>query len=117
MRVKRGITSRNRHKRVYKLAKGFQNRRKNVFTFAKISVDIALARAYSGRKRKKRDYRGLWIARINAAARLSGISYSRLINGLQKANIELDRKSLAAIAMEDPTAFAAIAEKAKAALA
>jgi large subunit ribosomal protein L20 len=117
MRVKRGIVSRRRHNKIRKLAKGFRNRRKNVITFAKDAVMRSQANAYAGRKLKKRDFRKLWISRINAAARLQELSYSRLMHGLVLAEIELDRKTLAALAVEDPTAFADVCEKAKTALA
>lgn len=117
MRVKRGTVSRRRHKRMQALAKGFRGRRKNVFTFVKGAVQKALRNAYHGRKRKKRDYRALWIVRINAAARQNNISYNKLICGLNRANITLDRKALAQIAVEDPQGFAALAEKARSAAA
>ncbi len=115
MRVKRGFASRRRHKRVFKQAKGFKGRRKNVFTFAKTAVERSMAYAYRDRKVRKRDFRRLWITRINAAARISGLSYSALMFGLKKANIELDRKVLADIAVRDPEGFAQIAEQAKSA--
>lgn len=117
MRVKGGIVSRRRHKRVLKLAEGFRGRRSKCYKLAKRSIQKSLQHAYKGRKMKKRDFRSLWIIRINAAARLSGLSYSKLILGLKKANIGLDRKVLADIAARDAASFAAIAEKAKAALA
>ena len=116
MRVKRGFASRRRHKRRLKLAEGFRGRRKNCFKLAKRAVEKALQFSYRDRRAKKRDFRGLWIVRINAAARLNGLSYSKLINGLAKANVELDRKVLAELAFHDPASFAVIAEKAKAAL-
>ena len=116
MRVKRGYASRRRHKRRLKLAEGFRGRRSDCFKLAKRSVEKALQYAYRDRRAKKRDFRGLWIVRINAAARMSGISYSALINGLSKAQVELDRKVLAELAFSDPASFAVIAEKAKAAL-
>jgi large subunit ribosomal protein L20 len=99
-----------------KLAEGFRGRRKSCFKLAKRAVEKALQFSYRDRRAKKRDFRGLWIVRINAAARLNGMSYSRFICGLTKANIELDRKVLAEIAFHDPASFAVIAEKAKAAL-
>jgi large subunit ribosomal protein L20 len=115
-RVKRGVTAHARHKKVLKLAKGYREARSRVFRVAKQAVTRAGQYSYIHRKQKKRTFRSLWIARINAAARLSGISYNRFIAGLIKAGIELDRKVLADIAVRDPNAFAAIAEKAKAAL-
>jgi large subunit ribosomal protein L20 len=116
-RVKRGVTARRRHKKVIKMAKGYYNARRKVFRVAKQAVTKALQYAYIGRKQKKRQFRSLWIVRINAAARLHGLSYSRFMNGLLKANITLDRKALADIAIHDPAAFGAIAEQAKRALA
>ena len=116
-RVKRGVTARRRHKKVIKMAKGYYNARRKVFRVAKQAVTKALQYAYIGRKQKKRQFRSIWIVRINAAARQHGLSYSRFMNGLLKANITLDRKALADIAMHDPAAFGAIAEQAKRALA
>ena len=116
-RVKRGVTARRRHKKIIKLAKGYFNARRKVFRVAKQAVTKAGQYAYIGRKQKKRQFRSLWIVRINAAARLHGLSYSRFINGLLKANVTLDRKALADIAIHDPAAFGAIAEQAKRALA
>lgn len=116
-RVKRGVTARARHKKVLKLAKGYFNARRKVFRVAKQAVTKAAQYAYIGRKQRKRQFRSLWIVRINAGARIHGISYSRLMNGLKKANINVDRKVLADIAMHDIAAFGALAEKAKAALA
>ncbi len=116
-RVKRGVTARARHKKIIKQAKGYQGRRKNVYRVAVQAVTKAGQYAYRDRRQKKRQFRQLWIARINAGARECGLSYSRLINGLKKAAIEIDRKMLADLAMNDAAAFAAIAEKAKAALA
>lgn len=116
MRVKRGITSRRRHKRRLKLAEGFRGRRNGSFKLAKLAVEKALQFSYRDRRGKKRDFRGLWITRINAAARISGLSYSKFVKGLSDANIQLDRKVLAEIAFADPASFAVIAEKAKAAL-
>lgn len=115
-RVKRGVTARARHKKVIKLAKGYRGRRKNVFRVAKQAVIRAGQMAYRDRRQRKRQFRALWITRINAAARLHGLSYSRLINGLSIAEIEIDRKVLADIAVHDPAAFGAIAAQAKAAL-
>ena len=116
-RVKRGVTARRRHKKIIKLAKGYFNARRKVFRVAKQAVTKAAQYAYIGRKQRKRQFRGLWIVRINAAARLHGLSYSRFMNGLLKANVNLDRKVLADIAIHDPAAFGAIAEQAKRALA
>ncbi|MFN3702331.1 50S ribosomal protein L20 [Thermomonas sp.] len=116
-RVKRGVTARARHKKVIKAAKGYYNARRKVFRVAKQAVTKALQYAYIGRKQKKRQFRTLWIARINAAARANGMSYSRFMNGLQKAGITLDRKVLADIAVHDAAGFAALTEKAKGALA
>nr|VFJ55173.1 MAG: LSU ribosomal protein L20P [Candidatus Kentron sp. FW]VFJ66269.1 MAG: LSU ribosomal protein L20P [Candidatus Kentron sp. FW] len=115
-RVKRGVTAHARHKKVIKLAKGYYGRRKNVYRVAKQAVIKAGQYAYRDRRQRKRQFRALWIIRINAAARECGLSYSRLMNGLKKANIEVDRKMLADIAVFDQPAFAVLAEKAKAAL-
>ncbi len=115
-RVKRGVTARARHKKVIAQAKGYQGRRKNVFRVAKQAVIRAGATAYRDRRQRKRQFRALWIVRINAAARECGLSYSRLIDGLNKAHISIDRKVLADIAVFDSAAFAEIAEKAKASL-
>jgi large subunit ribosomal protein L20 len=115
-RVKRGVTARARHKKVIAQAKGYQGARKNVYRVAKQAVIRAGATAYRDRRQRKRQFRALWIARINAAARECGLSYSRLINGLGKADISIDRKMLADIAVFDKAAFAEIAEKAKASL-
>lgn len=116
-RVKRSVTARARHKKVLKLAKGYQGARSRTYKVAKQAVTKAGQYAYRDRKQRKRQFRALWIVRINAAARECGLSYSRFIAGLLKANIELDRKVLADIAVHDKPAFAAIAEQAKAALA
>ncbi|AER55890.1 50S ribosomal protein L20 [Pseudoxanthomonas spadix] len=116
-RVKRGVTARRRHKKVLSRAKGYYNARRKVFRVAKQAVIKAGQYAYIGRKQKKRNFRSLWITRINAAARLNGMSYSRFMNGLLKANITLDRKVLADIAVHDAASFTALAEKAKSALA
>ena len=116
-RVKRGVMARRRHKKVLNLAKGYYNARRKVFRVAKQAVIKAQQYAYIGRKQKKRNFRSLWITRINAAARINGMSYSRFINGLMKAGITLDRKVLADIAVHDAVGFAALAEKAKSALA
>jgi large subunit ribosomal protein L20 len=116
-RVKRGVVAHARHKKVIDQAKGYQGRRKNVYRVAVQAVTKAGQYAYRDRRQKKRTFRTLWIARINAGARECGMSYSRMINVLKKANIMIDRKVLADIAMHDSAAFAVIAEKAKAALA
>lgn len=116
-RVKRGVVARRRHKKVLGRAKGYFNARRKVFRVAKQAVIKSQQYAYIGRKQKKRQFRALWIVRINAAARQFGLSYSRLMNGLKKAGIELDRKALADIAVHDIKAFGAIADKAKGALA
>jgi large subunit ribosomal protein L20 len=116
-RVKRGVTARRRHKKVISRAKGYYNARRKVFRVAKQAVIKAEQYAYIGRKQKKRNFRSLWITRINAAARINGLSYSRFMNGLLKAGITLDRKVLADIAVHDAAGFAALAEKAKGALA
>ena len=115
-RVKTGVVRRRRHKKVLKLARGFFSGRRKHFRKAKEQLERSLVYAYRDRRQKKRDFRRLWITRINAACRLNDISYSRFINGLDKANIALDRKILADMAMNDPQAFAAVVVKAKAAL-
>jgi large subunit ribosomal protein L20 len=115
-RVKRGVTAGKRHKKVLAKAKGYYNARRKVFRAAKQAVIKAGQYAYRDRRAKKREFRALWIARINAAARLHDLSYSRLINGLLKAGIEIDRKVLAELAVHDPAAFGAICEQAKAQL-
>ena len=115
-RVKRGVTARARHKKVLDQAKGYYGRRKNVYRVAKQTVIKAGQYAYRDRRQRKRQFRALWIARINAAARQCGLSYSRMINGLKKAAIEIDRKVLADLAVFDKNAFAVLAEKAKASL-
>ena len=116
-RVKRGVQAHARHKKVIKQAKGYAGRRKNVYRVAVQAVTKAGQYAYRDRRQRKRQFRQLWIARINAGARECGLSYSRMINGLKKAEIEIDRKVLADLAVMDKAAFVAIAEKAKAALA
>lgn len=116
-RVKRGVTAHAKHKKVLAKAKGYFNRRKNVFRIAEQAVTRAGQYAYRDRRQKKRQFRALWIARINAGARECGLSYSRMIDGLLKASVAVDRKVLADLAMFDKTAFAALAEKAKASLA
>jgi large subunit ribosomal protein L20 len=115
-RVKRGVTAGRRHKKVLGKAKGYYNARRKVYRAAKQAVIKAGQYAYKGRRLKKRDFRALWIQRINAAARGFGLSYSRLMNGLKLANVEVDRKMLADIAVHDAAAFGALATKAKAAL-
>jgi large subunit ribosomal protein L20 len=116
-RVKRGVVAHARHKKILKLAKGYYGARSKVFRVAKQAVIKAGQYAYRDRRQKKRQFRGLWIARINAAARENGLSYSRMINGLKRAGVEVDRKMLADIAYHDSVAFGALAEKAKTALA
>jgi len=116
-RVKRGVIAHARHKKVIKNAKGYRGARKNVFRVAKQAVDKAGQYAYRDRRQRKRQFRILWIARINAAARECGMSYSRFINGLNRAEVEIDRKVLADLAMHDKNAFSALADKAKAGLA
>ncbi|WP_291946915.1 50S ribosomal protein L20 [Campylobacter sp.] len=115
-RVKTGVVRRRRHKKILKLARGFYSGRRKHFRKAKEQLERSLVYAYRDRRRKKRDFRRLWIVRINAACRLNGISYSKFINGLKKAGIELDRKILADLAMNDAAAFAKIADAAKKAL-
>jgi large subunit ribosomal protein L20 len=114
-RVKRGVTSHNRHKKVLKQAKGYYGARSRVYRVAKQAVTKAGQYAYRDRKTRKRMFRSLWIQRINAAARENGLSYSRMIDGLKKANVEIDRRVLADLAVLDKAAFTALAEKAKAA--
>jgi large subunit ribosomal protein L20 len=116
-RVKRGVTAHAKHKKVLEQAKGFYGRRKNTIRAAKAAVDKAGQYAYRDRKVRKRSFRALWIQRINAAARLEGLTYSRFIHGLEAAGIDMDRKVLADIAGQDPVAFKAIADKVRAALA
>jgi large subunit ribosomal protein L20 len=116
MRVKTGVVRRRRHKKILKLAKGFYSGRRKHFRKAKEQIERSLVYAYRDRRNKKRDFRRLWITRINAACRLNDISYSRFINALNKANIELDRKILADMAMNDPEAFASVVKQAKATL-
>jgi large subunit ribosomal protein L20 len=110
-RVKRGVTARARHKKVLALAKGFRGRRKNVFRIAKEAVMRAGQYAYRDRRAKKRVFRQLWIARINAATRGLGVTYSKFMAGLKKAQIDIDRKVLADMAVHDPAAFGAVVEK------
>ncbi len=113
-RVKRGVTAHARHKKIIELAKGYRGRRKNVYRVAKEAVMKAGQYAYRDRRQRKRQFRALWIIRINAGARELGLSYSRLMNGLKKAAINIDRKVLADLAVFDKGAFAKIAEQAKA---
>jgi large subunit ribosomal protein L20 len=115
-RVKRGVTSHAKHKKVLKAAKGFYGRRKNTIRAAKAAVDRANQYAYRDRKVKKRTFRALWIQRINAAVRQEGLTYGRFINGLGKAGVEVDRKVLADIAVREPQAFKVLVDKARAAL-
>jgi len=116
MRVKRGFKARQRRKKVLKLAKGFRGGRSKLFRTAADAVDKALMYAYRDRRTKKRDFRKLWIARINAGARMNDLTYSRLIHGLKQANIELDRKVLAEMAVSDPAGFSQVAGLASAQL-
>ncbi len=116
-RVKRGVTSHAKHKKVIKAAKGYYGRRKNTIRIAKQAVEKANQYAYRDRRVRKRNFRALWIQRINAGARELGMTYSRFIDGLAKAGIEVDRKVLADLAVKEPEAFKALADKAKAALA
>ncbi|NPA61404.1 MAG: 50S ribosomal protein L20 [Epsilonproteobacteria bacterium] len=117
MRVKTGTVRRKKHKKILKQAKGFYSGRRKHFRKAKEQVEHSLVYAYRDRKRRKRDFRRLWIVRINAGARLNGMSYSTLMHGLKLANIELDRKILADMAMNNPEAFSKVVESAKRALA
>ncbi len=114
-RVKRGVASSRRRKRIMKQSKGYTGARSSTFKVARESVEKALQYAYRDRKQRKRQFKKLWIVRINAAAREHGLTYSRFMNGLKKADIELDRKVLAQLALEDPAAFAKLVEAAKAA--
>ena len=116
-RVKRGVVRRAKRKKLSKLTKGFFLNKSKLYKFMKEASEKAGVYAYVGRKQKKRDYRSLWIVRINAAAREHGVSYSVLMNGLKAAGVELDRKSLAELAAREPAAFAALVDKAKAARA
>ena len=116
-RVKRGVTSHAKHKKTLRAAKGFFGRRKNTIRAAKAAVDKAMQYAYRDRKNRKREFRALWIQRINAATREHGLTYSRFIAGLKQAGIEMDRKVLAAIAYDDPASFGEIVKKVQAALA
>ena len=114
MRVKRGVAARAKHKKILKAAKGMQHYRTRSYRLAKQGVTKSLRYSYRDRRNRKRDLRSLWITRINNAARENGISYSLLINGMKKKNIELDRKVLAELAVNDPKAFTAICESVKA---
>ena len=116
-RIKGGLNAKKKHNRVLKLAKGYRGARSKQYRIAKQSVMRALASAYAGRKQKKRQFRQLWIARINAAARMNGISYSQMMHGLKVANIDINRKMLAEMAVNDAEGFAALAEIAKTAVA
>ena len=116
-RVKRGVVARARHKKVLNKAKGYYGARSKIYRVAKQAVTKAGQYAYRDRRQRKRQFRALWITRINAAARLNGLSYSRFMNGLSKAGVEIDRKVLADIAVHDAAAFSALAEQAKAQLA
>ena len=116
-RVKRGTVRRAKRKKLLKRAKGFYANKSKLYRAAKESVDKALNYAYSGRRRKKRDFRRLWVVRINAAARANGLTYGQLISGLKAAGVGLDRKSLAELAVNHPAAFASVADQAKAAQA
>ncbi len=113
-RVKRGVTNHRRHKRILKNAKGYQGTRHRLLKTAREAVEKGWQYAYRDRKQRKRQFRSLWIARINAAARENGLSYSRMIHGLSTAGVEVDRKNLADLALSDPKAFADLAEVAKA---
>ncbi|MDR0886267.1 MAG: 50S ribosomal protein L20 [Clostridiales Family XIII bacterium] len=115
-RVKKGLNAHKRHKKILKLAKGFYGQKSKVFRAANPAVMRSLASAYIGRKHKKRDFRKLWITRINAGARLNDLSYSKLINGLNKSGVTVNRKILADLAVNDPQAFTTLCETAKKAL-
>lgn len=116
-RVKKAVNAKKKHKKVLKLAKGFYGQKSKVFRAANPAVMRSLRSAYIGRKNKKRDFRRLWIARINAATRMNGISYSQFMNGLKKSGIEINRKMLSEMAIHDAAGFTALVETAKAALA
>ena len=115
-RVKKGVNAHKRHKKVLKMAKGYYGAKSKQYRAAKPATMRALRSAYVGRKNKKREYGRMWIARINAAARMNDISYSRLMDGLKKSNIEINRKMLSEVAISDPAAFAQLCETAKKAL-
>ena len=112
-RATNAVASRRRRKKIIKLARGFWGRRNRLFRTAQEAVNRSLAYAYRDRRQRRRDFRRLWITRINAAARLNGLTYGKLIHGMKLANIEIDRKALAELAINDPTAFAAVAETVK----
>ena len=114
-RVSRGVTARAKHKKVLKRAKGYYGRSKNVFRVAVQAVERGMQYAYRDRRKRKSDFRGLWIQRINAAVRMHGMTYSQFINGLKKATIEIDRKILAELAVNQPETFKALVEKAQSA--
>ena len=114
-RVSRGVTTKVKHKKVLKKAKGYYGRRKNVFRVAVQAVERSMQYAYRDRRNRKRDFRGLWIQRINAGARLHGMTYSQFMNGLKKATIEIDRKILAELAVNQPETFKTLVEKAQSA--
>ena len=114
-RVSRGVTAKARHRKILKRAKGYYGRRKNVFRVAVQAVERGMQYAYRDRRKRKSDFRGLWIQRINAGVRMHGMTYSQFINGLKKATIEIDRKILAELAVNQPEAFKAIVEKAQSA--
>jgi len=116
-RIKGGLNARKRHNRTLKLAKGYRGARSKQYRVAKQSVMRALTSSYAGRKQRKRQFRQLWIARINAAARMNGLSYSKFMYGLKLANVEVNRKMLSELAVNDPAAFTALAEVAKSKLA
>ena len=115
-RVKRGVTAHAKHKKTFKAAKGFYGRRKNTIRAAKAAVDRSMQYAYRDRKNRKRSFRALWIQRLNAAVREHGLTYSAFINGLTKSGLELDRKTLSALAIDDAVAFAAVVDTVKATL-
>ena len=114
-RVSRGVTAKARHRKILKRAKGYYGRRKNVFRVAVQAVERGMQYAYRDRRKRKSDFRGLWIQRINAGVRIHGMTYSQFINGLKKATIEIDRKILAELAVNQPEAFKALVEKAQSA--
>jgi len=114
-RVSRGVVTKAKHKKIFKKAKGFYGRRKNVFRVAVQAVERSMQYAYRDRRSKKRDFRGLWIQRINAGVRMHGLTYSQFINGLKKATIEIDRKVLAELAVNQPETFKLLVEKAQSA--
>ena len=114
-RVSRGVVSKAKHKKIFKKAKGFYGRRKNVFRVAVQAVERSMQYAYRDRRSKKRDFRGLWIQRINAGVRMHGLTYSQFISGLKKATIEIDRKVLAELAVNQPETFKILVEKAQSA--